>query len=127
MQEVTDFLYQVMIEDIRQLRAGVPGASQALHDGQLRYFRHHVGNMRIWTLAEVWQHGGGQCGDLAPAVAAERTEAGMLSYPVVYQSATPGVVHVVVQDHASGRWIDPSRSGGMAASTTSFLPDVGSL
>jgi hypothetical protein len=43
---------------------------------------------------------------------------------VMYQSGTPGVVHVVVQDHETGRWIDPSRTGGMGGASTMYLPGV---
>jgi hypothetical protein len=125
MQGAVDYLYQVMLEDMRQIRDGCPPIGRALHDGRLKYFRHDVGNMKIWTLAQIWQHRGGQCGDLGPAVAAERTLAGRPSFPVAYKSSTPGVIHVVVEDEISGHWLDPSRSGGMARGSTSFLPTVG--
>ncbi len=127
MQGAVDFLFDIMIEDLRQLRWGVPPIGNALNDGRLKYFRHDVGNMQIWPLATIWEKGGGQCGDLGPAVAAERTFFGQPSFPVAYKSSTPGVIHVVVEDCATGRWLDPSRSGGMGGSSTAFLPEPGGL
>lgn len=124
MQGVADFLWQLTLRDLELLDAGVMPISEALQSGELRYFRHHVGNLRVWTIEEIWAHGGGQCGDFGPAIAAESIRAGRLAYPVMYQSGTPGVIHVVVQDHETGRWVDPSRTGGMGGSSSMYLPGV---
>ena len=124
MQRVTDYLWQLTQRNLELLDAGVPPISEALHRGELKYFRHHIGNMQVWNVSQIWDNGGGQCGDFGPAVAAESIRAGRLAYPVMYQSGTPGVVHVVVQDHETGNWVDPSRSGGMGGTSTMYLPEV---
>lgn len=124
MQAVTDYLWLLTQWNLKLLGAGIRPISDALHNGELKYFRHHVGNLRVWNVEQIWENGGGQCGDLAPAVAAESIAAGRLAYPVLYKSGTPGVVHVVVQDHETGRWLDPSRTGGMGGCSTMYLPGV---
>lgn len=110
-------LYEV---DLQQLREGVPGILGALTVGSggpgrrmLRYIRSD--KPEHWrTVREVWEHGGGDCEDLAAAVAAELTLNGEPARPVVYQ-VSPRLAHVVVRT-ADGRLLDPSKLGGMRES-----------
>jgi len=125
-QQVIDDIYELQLEDMRQLQAGVPPISEALHMGRLKYFRHYprTGDLELFDLHRIWEHRGGQCADFAAAVAAERTLAGKPSHVVAYKSSQEGVIHVVVEDDATGSWIDPSRTAGMARSSVPFLQRV---
>lgn len=112
-------LYQVNLE---QLRSGqVAPISFALHKGSslgstrdgrlLRYIRSDP-RERWQTVRDIWQTGGGDCEDLAAAVAAELTLKGVPARPVIYR-VRDGLAHAVVQDLETGQLIDPSKTGGM--------------
>lgn len=109
--EAAELLGGLVAVNVSQLRRGVPGISRALHEKRVRYQR--TDPLEHWrTLEEVWRFGGGDCEDLAAAVAAERTVRGMPSRVVLYR-ARPQLWHAVVQDLTTGRLLDPSRTGGM--------------
>lgn len=105
-----------------QIRGGVPGIVAALlpHVGgerRIRYIRHDP--LERWqTIRGIWRRGGGDCEDLAAAVAAELREVapGRLRADAVIYRVRPGLAHVIVrtQDRL-GRveYLDPSRWGGM--------------
>lgn len=108
--DAQDFLLRQMLRNINLLAAGVPPVSPALHDGRLRWFTHP---QVLWSIADIWDHGGGQCGDYAAAVAAEYCYLlNRPAIPVLYR-VKPGKIHAVVEDLNTGRWIDPSLTGGM--------------
>lgn len=105
-------LYQL---DIAQLQRGVPPILGALVPDangarRLRYIRSDPGEH--WrSVKEIWRYGGGDCEDLAAAVAAELTLAGEPAIPIVYR-VSPTLAHVVVKMR-DGSLRDPSRLGGM--------------
>lgn len=103
-------LYEV---NLRQTRAGVPSVDQALRVGSLRYIRRDPSEH--WrTKREIWTYGGGDCEDLAAAVAADMTARGEPAIPVVYR-VNPSLAHAVVWVKRPRLLIDPSRTGGMSA------------
>lgn len=111
-----------------QLAKGVPGINDALISGRLRYIR--LDKNEEWQpIRTIWERGGGDCEDLAAAVAAELALQGIPAHPVIYRSG-PHMAHAVVQldapkvvtvtgMHLFGHpviapgIIDPSRTGGM--------------
>lgn len=97
--------------DLLQLRQGVPPISEALHRGRLRYVRWDP-DEHWQTVREIWASGGGDCEDLAAAVAAELTLRGVPSRPTLYR-VRPGLAHAVTLDVELGIRVDPSRTGGM--------------
>lgn len=111
-------LQGLMLVNVHQLLNGERGISEALFKKRLRYERYDP--HEHWrTIREIWEHGGGDCEDLAAAVAAEQAvESGQLpelispAYPVLYQ-ARPHLWHAVVQEGVGGPLVDPSRTGGM--------------
>lgn len=114
-------LQGLYLADLAQLGAGVPGILCALIPGaagpgrrRLRYVRND--KPEHWrTVKEIWQYGGGDCEDLACAVAAELTLNGEEARPVIYR-VRPGLIHVVVQRMADRQLLDPSLLGGMRES-----------
>lgn len=111
-------LQGLMLVNVQQLLNGTPPISEALFKGRLRYIRSDP--YEHWrTIREIWDFGGGDCEDLAAAVAAEQAvDSGELpelisaAYPILYRSR-PGLWHAVVQEGAGGPLVDPSRTGGM--------------
>lgn len=109
-------LYMV---DLQQLQEGVPPISAALHPGsgvggsgrRLVYERRDP-RERWQTVRDIWESGGGDCEDLAAAVAAELTLRGDPARPVIYK-VRDGLAHAVVQRLSTGELLDPSRTGGM--------------
>lgn len=99
--------------NVDQLRAGlVPMPSPGLLSGALRYIR--ADRTEHWkTLGEVWRDGGGDCEDLAAAVAAERTVLGMPSSVAIIRRPGSRVMHAVVRDDTTRGYLDPSVTGGM--------------
>lgn len=97
-----------------QLLRGVPGVSTALQLGRLRYIRSDPSEH--WrSVREIWANGGGDCEDLAAAVAAELQLRGIQARPVV-RRVSPTLAHalVAVRHHNGGETlIDPSITGGM--------------
>lgn len=107
-EALLDGLRQVAIV---QFQSGVPSVSQALHVGRLKYIRRDP--TEHWqTPREIWAAGGGDCEDLAAAVAAERTLAGSPSVVRLVQTG-PQLLHAVVYDTRTRQWHDPSITGGM--------------
>ena len=112
-------LQGLYLTDLAQLRAGYPGILRALRPGtgvsgpgsrRLRYIRRD--NREHWkNLREIWHTGGGDCEDLAAAVAAEITLLGAPARPVV-RRVRAGLAHAVVELH-DGTLLDPSILGGM--------------
>lgn len=94
-----------------QFREGTPSVSRALHQGKLKYIRHDP-DEHWQTPREVWASGGGDCEDLAIAIAAERTVAGSPSRVRLVRTG-PRLLHAVVYDERTGEWHDPSVTGGM--------------
>ena len=109
--EAEAFLVGLVARNLVQIRAGAPLPSPGLLNGQIRYIRRDKGE--YWKpLGEVWRDGGGDCEDLAAAVAAERSFLGMPSRVVILQGSGR-VAHAVVQDLRTGQLLDPSLTGGM--------------
>jgi len=117
LEEGAYLLQGLYFVNVNQLRHGVPGILGALVPGsagpgrrRLRYQR--LDEREHWrSLREIWKYGGGDCEDLATAVAAQLTVSGTPARPVVYR-VRPGLAHVVVQLE-DGRILDPSKIGGM--------------
>lgn len=111
--EAAELMQGLMRVDLLQLRQGTPPISRALREGELVYIREDP--LEHWrTIKELWRYGGGDCEDLACAVAAEMVWRGHPARPVIYH-VRPGLSHAVVQDLADGTLWDPSRTGGMGA------------
>ncbi len=109
--EAEAMLVGLVVRDMGELVAGVPPISPALWTGQLVYDVRDP--YEEWLdIEQIWERGGGDCEDLAAAVAAERTLLGFPSSVKIIRSG-PGVAHAVVIDHKTGQLRDPSRTGGM--------------
>lgn len=98
--------------DVVQIRAGVPPISPALNSGRLRYIRRDPDEHWL-TLREIWERGGGDCEDLAAALAAELIAVHGRPARVVLKRMGPGLIHAVTEDTKSGLLLDPSITGGM--------------
>lgn len=117
--EAEAMLYGLYVLDLYQLARGVPPISGALQrragGRRLRYIRRDP-DEHWQSLREIWATGGGDCEDLAAAVAAEYTwRHGLMARPVI-RRVRPGLAHAVVeiqQGPLAGQRIDPSRTGGM--------------
>lgn len=97
--------------NLLQLAHGVPPISSALRRGRLRYIR--LDPREEWrSVREIWQHGGGDCEDLAAAIVAELRQAGYAAR-VVIRRVRPGLLHAQALNMSSGLLIDPSITGGM--------------
>lgn len=102
-----------------QLREGAAGISEALHAGRIVYVRADP-HERWQTIRDLWVSGGGDCEDLAAAVAAEATwlyeqsggELGFPARPVIVR-IRPGLAHALVYNLLDHTKSDPSRTGGM--------------
>lgn len=95
-----------------QLAQGWPSVSLGLQTGRLRYLRRDP-NEHWRNVREIWRFGGGDCEDLAAAVAAELIMQGVPARAVI-QRVRPGLAHALVR-LPDRRIIDPSRTGGMRA------------
>lgn len=110
-EEAECLLYGLFLVDLVQLQAGVPPISAALHTREVRYIRYDP--RELWqTLRQIHARGGGDCEDLAAAVAAELTMNGQPARPTLYR-VRPGLLHAVTLVEADQVRIDPSRTGGM--------------
>ena len=97
--------------NILQLQQGVNPVLHALRSGRLKYLGEDP--TETWrTLRDIWEHGGGDCEDLAAALAAERTLQGKPSR-VAFIRIRGGLVHAVTEDLRTRERLDPSRTGGM--------------
>lgn len=113
LEEAAAALQGLAAVDRVQLRRGVPGVLAGLRSGQLRYIRRDP--REEWrSLQELWRHGGGDCEDLAAALAAELVELGIPAKPVVYR-VRPGLAHAVTLRLHDRVLLDPSVMGGMNA------------
>lgn len=100
----------VLVDEV-QLREGVAGIGADLQAGRIRYVRRDQREQWL-TVDAIRARGGGDCEDLAAAIAAEiRVRDGVRAVAHPYL-ARPRLVHVVVK-LPGGRLIDPSRTGGM--------------
>lgn len=116
LNEAQDLLQGLYRVDLRQLREGrARPVSPLLHMGAVRYIRRDP-RERWRTAREIERYGGGDCEDLAAAVAAERTLMGHPSRPIIMRVG-PGQAHAVVMDLRTRRITDPSVTGGMPATT----------
>lgn len=105
-----------------QLRRGVPSVAAAIlsgssHNGphrrRVRYIRRDPGE--YWrSLKELWRFGGGDCEDLAAAIAAELQERGIPAEARILAPKRGRTAHAIVVVH--GRVIDPSAIAGMGES-----------
>lgn len=94
-----------------QLAQGYPPISQALRAGRIRYIRRDPDEE--WrSLAQIWANGGGDCEDLAAAIAAELRALGWRAR-VVIKRARPGLLHALTLNESTGQLLDPSLTGGM--------------
>jgi len=124
-------------ENVRQLRALPPkrrwDVCRGLRDGSIKYIR--LDSKEKWKLRDqTIEDKGGDCEDLAPAVAAEYFVHGYHARPVAYESLLTDLYHVVaeilfpnganVPAAFNGMYfsrtpqgvvypLDPSRQGGM--------------
>lgn len=126
-REASYLLQGLYLADMDQLVRGAEPILGALAPGsagpgerRLRYIRRDPGE-RWQMINGLWSRGGGDCEDLAAAVAAQLTLAGMPARPVVYR-VNPTLSHVVVQRLQDGALLDPSKIGGMGET-----PDGGYL
>lgn len=117
--EAALMLQGLYLVNLQQLAHGAPPVSDALQRSRgggrrLRYIRRD--KAEHWrTIRDLWRFGGGDCEDLAAAVAAESTWRGQLARPVIYR-VRPGLSHAVVEvleGPLAGKMLDPSRTGGM--------------
>lgn len=99
----------LVARDLYQLRHGARPIAAALRSGRLRYRARDPGD-RWLSIRDVWRAGGGDCEDLAAAVAAELIRDGIRAR-VVFVRIGPSELHAVVR--VGRRTIDPSRWGGM--------------
>lgn len=120
LSEAAYMLQGLYLVDIAQLEAGYPPILAALRRGScprapggrlLRYIGEDPDE--VWqTIRDLWREGGGDCEDLAAAVAAEFTVGGIPARPVI-RRIRPGLAHAVVQVLGTGQIVDPSKIGGM--------------
>ena len=125
-EEAALMLQGLYLRDVYQISNGTPGILGSLAPGsagigrrRLRYRRADP-NERWQSVREVWATMGGDCEDLASAVAAELTVNGIPARPVVYR-VRPGLVHVVTQIEGTGELFDPSKVGGMGETKSGGL------
>lgn len=117
--EAAWMLQGLYLVNLEQLAGGQPGISEALQRGRVRYIRSDP-DERWQSIRDLWVNGGGDCEDLAAAVAAELTHAwrasggaeGARARPVIYR-VRPGLAHAVVELVDTGELLDPSLTGGM--------------
>lgn len=119
LEEVNALLQGLFLADMSQIRRGWPPILDALKVGsagpgqrRLRYIRDDPDE--FWeTIRDIWAVGGGDCEDLAAAVAAELVVSGADegARPMIYR-VRPGLAHAVVR-MSTGQIFDPSKVGGM--------------
>ncbi len=110
--EAEALLHGLVHLDVLQLRSGVPPISSALKSGRLRYIRSDPDEHWL-NIREIWEKGGGDCEDLAAAIAAELIAVFGRRARVVLKRMGPGLVHALTEDMQSGQLLDPSITGGM--------------
>lgn len=118
LEEAALLLQGLLFVDVHQLLTGEEPISKALVEGRLKYIRRDP-DEHFRSIREIWQHGGGDCEDLATAVAAEACVVedqlpdlfSGAARPYLYR-VRPGLSHIVSQLR-SGQLLDPSRTGGM--------------
>lgn len=118
--ETAHMLQGLYLVDLAQLESGIRPIFAHLQPGsgrrwgvarRLRYNRKDFGE--VWqTIRDIWRNGGGDCEDLAAAVAAEFTFKGIPARPVI-RRVRPGLAHAIVQILSTGQLVDPSKIGGM--------------
>lgn len=104
-------LVGLVAQNLEQLRQGVPAISGALRAKRLRYIRHDPEEAWL-SLRDLWRRGGGDCEDLAAAVAAELIAQGIPAQ-VVIRPVRPGLWHAQVLRRDNRTILDPSITGGM--------------
>lgn len=115
--EVRALLLGLTAQNVRQLRRGVPPISKALQprarDGEreVRYIRRDE-DETWWSIRDIWRRGGGDCEDLAAAVAAELQVQGINARADLYK-VRPGLYHAIVKVRGMKGYLDPSKWGGM--------------
>lgn len=117
--EVGDLLSGLVRQNVRQLREGERPISEALRPDvsgrrRLSYIRRDD-DESWWSIRDLWRRGGGDCEDLAAALAAElRVFHGLKAHVHLYR-VRAGLWHAVVRVLVNGQWkkMDPSRWGGM--------------
>ncbi len=106
-------LHQMQVEQVpgilRALRSGSDGRGGRM----IRYIRRDP--RELWqNIRSIWWNGGGDCEDLAAAVAAELTLLGIPCRPVI-RRVNEKLAHAMVQVIATGELLDPSKLGGMGS------------
>lgn len=121
--EAEQLLQGVHAVNVYQLQHGVPPVSAALKADahgrrRLRYIRDDP-DENWQTIRDIWRRGGGDCEDLAAAVSAEiQVFTGYHARPRIMH-VRPGLAHGVVEvleGPYKGRFLDPSKTGGMGGS-----------
>ena len=97
-----------------QFDTGVPSVIDGLLNGSLKYIRRDP-NEKWQSAKEIWISGGGDCEDLASAVAAEIQLQGIDARMKILRG-TGRIAHAVVETEDG--LIDPSVAGGMPSSRT---------
>lgn len=113
-EEAEAALMGLVAVNVAQLRRGARPITAALRGGRrrrrLRYIR--LDRAEEWrSILLIWRHGGGDCEDLAAAVAAELIVQGIAARVVIRQ-VRPGLWHALVL-LPNGVLLDPSKTGGM--------------
>jgi len=110
--------------DRLQLREGAEPVSRGLLDGRLRYIERDP-QEKWMSVKEIWLAGGGDCEDLASAIAAELQLSGQKAgVDIIRQS---GRVAHAITSLGRGRSIDPSVIGGMRSNRTTKTQEVEAL
>lgn len=110
--EAQALLHGLVQLDVYQLQHGVAPISQALRSGRLVYIRRDPDEHWL-NIREIWERGGGDCEDLAAAIAAELIAVFGRRARVVLKRMGPRLVHAITEDIQSGLLLDPSITGGM--------------
>lgn len=128
LEEAAWMLQGLFLVNLAQLKRGVKDIDPALRAGRVKYIRDD--KAELWEpISVIWQVGGGDCEDLAAAIAASLVSRGIAARPVIYR-VKAGLAHAVVQildpryaNVSTGTLfghpvirrgiIDPSRTGGM--------------
>jgi len=109
--EAEAMLSGLVARNVAEIRAGAPMPSPLIRSGRLRYIRRDPDEQWL-SLGDMLAKGGGDCEDLASAVAAERSILGKPSRVRIVRTG-PRTAHAIVEDARTGQRFDPSLTAGM--------------
>lgn len=115
-REAEAALLGLVAVNLQQLRGGIRPISHLLKPDRrgrrrIRYIRLDPGEEWL-SLRDIRAKRGGDCEDLAAAVAAELIAGGIPARPII-RKVRPGLWHAMVLREDTGAILDPSRTGGM--------------